>query len=85
MKRYLILALLLPVTAMAVPLNTTNNPNQPGYVNPSQQRVQQEMRTQQMQQKSQLNQAATAQQQQQQQKLRQQLNEAQQRTQQQPR
>ena len=51
MKRLLILAALLPFAALAQPLNTMNNPNQPGYVIPSQQRMQTEMMGQQQQQK----------------------------------
>ncbi len=35
MKRLLILAALLPFTALAVPLNIDNNPNQPGYEIPA--------------------------------------------------
>ena len=51
MKRFLILTALLPFAALAQPLNTMNNPNQPGYVIPSQQRMQTEMMSQQQQQK----------------------------------
>ena len=35
MKAILFLAVLMPLTALAQPLNTTNNPNQPGYVIPA--------------------------------------------------
>ena len=56
MKRLMILAALLPFAALAQPLNTMNNPNQPGYVIPSQQRMQTEMMGQQQQQKGMLNQ-----------------------------
>lgn len=51
MKRLLILTALLPFAALAQPLNTLNNPNQQGYVIPSQQRMQTEMMSQQQQQK----------------------------------
>lgn len=51
MKRYLILAALLPFACLAQPINTLNNPNQPGYQIPSQQRMQTQMQTQQIQQK----------------------------------
>ena len=47
MKRLLILTALLPFAALAQPINTLNNPNQPGYVIPSQQRMQTEMMSQQ--------------------------------------
>ena len=56
MKRLLILAALLPFTALAAPLNIDNNPNQPGYEIPSQQRMQSRMLNQQQQQKGMLNQ-----------------------------
>lgn len=56
MKRLFILAAFLPLTAFAQPLNTTNNPNQPGYQIPSQQRMQTQMLNQQQQQKGMLNQ-----------------------------
>lgn len=56
MKRLLILTALLPFAALAQPINTLNNPNQPGYVIPSQQRMQTEMMSQQQQQKGMLNQ-----------------------------
>ena len=39
MKRLLILAALLPFTALAAPLNIDNNPNQPGYEIPKQSRM----------------------------------------------
>lgn len=51
MKRLLILAALIPFAALAQPLNTMNNPNQQGYVIPSQQRMQTEMMSQQQQQR----------------------------------
>lgn len=56
MKRLLILAAFLPLAAFAQPLNTTNNPNLPGYQIPSQQRMQTQMLNQQQQQKGMLNQ-----------------------------
>lgn len=52
MKAMLYLAALLPLSVMAQPINIDNNPNQPGYVVPSQQRVQNQMQTQQMQRKT---------------------------------
>lgn len=51
MKRLLILTALLPFVGFAQPINTLNNPNQPGYQIPSQQRMQTQMQTQQIQQK----------------------------------
>ncbi|EFY3956479.1 DUF2756 domain-containing protein [Shigella flexneri] len=39
MKRLLILTALLPFVGFAQPINTLNNPNQPGYQIPSQQRM----------------------------------------------
>ena len=56
MKRPIIMAVLLPLTAFAQPINTTNNPNLPGYQIPSQQRMQTQMLNQQQQQKGMLNQ-----------------------------
>jgi hypothetical protein len=47
----MILAALMPLAALAQPINTMNNPNQPGYVVPSQQRMQTEMMSQQQQQR----------------------------------
>lgn len=73
MKRLMILAALLPFAALAQPLNTMNNPNQPGYVIPSQQRMQTEMMGQQ-QQKGMLNQQLKTQTQTQQQTLQNQMN-----------
>jgi hypothetical protein len=46
MKAMLYLAALLPLSVMAQPINIDNNPNQPGYVVPSQQRMQNQMQTQ---------------------------------------
>ncbi|ANG94580.1 DUF2756 family protein [Enterobacteriaceae bacterium 155047] len=74
MKRLLILTALLPFAALAQPLNTMNNPNQQGYVIPSQQRMQTEMSSQQQQQKGMLNQQLRTQTQLQQQNLQTQMN-----------
>lgn len=78
MKRYVILTALLPFACLAQPINTLNNPNQPGYQIPSQQRMQ----TQQIQQKGMLNQQLKTQTQLQQQNLQTQMNNNQQRIQQ---
>ncbi|STR90667.1 outer membrane protein [Klebsiella pneumoniae] len=43
MKAILFLAALMPLGVLAQPININNNPNQPGYVVPSQQRMQNEM------------------------------------------
>lgn len=82
MKRLLILTALLPFAALAQPINTLNNPNQPGYVIPSQQRMQTEMMSQQHQQKGMLNQQLKTQTQVQQQHLQNQMNTNTQRVQQ---
>ncbi|WP_431139288.1 DUF2756 family protein [Enterobacter mori] len=74
MKRLMILTALLPFAALAQPLNTMNNPNQQGYVIPSQQRMQTEMMSQQQQQKGMLNQQLKTQTQMQQQSLQNQMN-----------
>ncbi|MFK3663301.1 DUF2756 family protein [Scandinavium sp. NPDC088450] len=79
MKRLLLLAALMPFAVLAQPLNPTNNPNQPGYVIPSQQRMQNQMQSQQIQQKGMLNQQLQTQTQLQQQHLKTQLNDNQQR------
>ena len=50
MKRLLLLTALLPFVGFAQPINTLNNPNQPGYQIPSQQRMQTQMQTQQIHQ-----------------------------------
>lgn len=47
MKAILFLAVLMPLGVLAQPININNNPNQPGYVVPSQQRMQNEMKVQQ--------------------------------------
>lgn len=80
MKKIWLLAALLPLTAFAEPLNTNNNPNLPGYQNPSQQRMLTQMQTQQSQQQGMLRQQIQSQSQLQQQQLRTQLNANQQRT-----
>lgn len=69
MRKLMLLAALMPFAALAIPLNPTNNPNQPGYVNPSQQRLQNEMHTQQMQQQRTINEQLQTQVQQQRQRL----------------
>ncbi|ASV57319.1 hypothetical protein LJPFL01_3956 [Lelliottia jeotgali] len=74
MKRLLILTALLPFAVLAQPLNTMNNPNQPGYEIPSQQRMQTQMLGQQQQQKGMLNQQLKTQTQLQQQSLQNQMN-----------
>ena len=75
MKRLVIVAALLPFTAFAQPLNPTNNPNQPGYVVPSQQRMQTQMLNQQQQQQGLLKQQQQTQSRQQQQNLQIQMND----------
>ena len=74
MKRLLSLAILLPLSAFAQPINTMNNPNQPGYQIPSQQRMQTQMLNQQSQQKGMLNQQLQTQTRMQQQHLESQIN-----------
>ncbi|XTZ40435.1 DUF2756 family protein [Salmonella enterica] len=74
MKPVFLLVALLPFTAFAQPLNTTNNPNQPGYQIPSQQRMQTQMQIQQQQQKGMLNQQLQTQTRLQQQHLESQIN-----------
>jgi len=75
MKRLVIVAALLPFTAFAQPLNPTNNPNQPGYVVPSQQRMQTQMLNQQQQQQGLLKQQQQTQSRQQPQNLQMQMND----------
>lgn len=82
MKRLLILAALLPFAAVAQPLNPTNNPNLPDYKIPSQQRLQTQMKSQQVQQKGMLNQQLQTQTRVQQQQLQTQMNNDRQRIQQ---
>lgn len=79
MKALFFLAALMPLSVLAQPLNTTNNPNQPGYVVPSQQRMQNQMQVQQQQQQSMLKQDMQNQTRAQQQHLQTQLNNNQQR------
>ncbi|MXP50076.1 DUF2756 domain-containing protein [Pantoea sp. Eser] len=56
MKKWIIaLAALLPFATLANRLNSTNDPNRPGY-NPSQQRMQSQMQAQQQQQQLKLRQ-----------------------------
>lgn len=74
MKRSVILAALLPLSVFAQPINTLNNPNQPGYQIPSQQRMQTQMLNQQTQQKGMLNQQLQSQTRVQQQHLESQIN-----------
>lgn len=74
MKKILLVVALLPLTCLAQPINTLNNPNQPGYQIPSQQRMQQQMQTQQIQQKGMLNQQLQTQTRVQQQHLESQIN-----------
>ncbi|ELQ6064335.1 DUF2756 family protein [Cronobacter sakazakii] len=74
MKRYLLIAAAFPLAALAQPINVINNPNQPGYVNPSQQRLQTQMQSQQLQQKGMLNQQIQTQSRLQQQQLQTQMN-----------
>lgn len=54
MKAILFLAALMPLGVLAQPININNNPNQPGYVVPSQQRMQNEMKVQQQHLQNQL-------------------------------
>lgn len=74
MKRLLSLAILLPLSVFAQPINTMNNPNQPGYQIPSQQRMQTQMLNQQSQRKGMLNQQLQTQTRMQQQHLESQIN-----------
>ena len=82
MKRLLLLAALVPFAVLAQPINTLNNPNQPGYQNPSQQRMQNQMMNQQQQQQGMLNQQLQTQTRMQQQQLQTQMNNNTQRIQQ---
>lgn len=74
MKKLLILAALLSPCSFAQPINVLNNPNQPGFVNPSEQRMQNQMQSQQIQQKGMLNQQLQTQTRVQQQHLESQIN-----------
>lgn len=82
MKRLILVAALLPFAVFAQPINTLNNPNQPGYQNPSQQRMQNQMMIQQQQQTGMLNQQLQTQTRVQQQHLQTQMNNNTQRIQQ---
>ncbi|EEJ2350237.1 DUF2756 family protein [Salmonella enterica subsp. enterica] len=82
MKRLLLITALLPFAVLAQPINTLNNPNQPGYKIPSQQRMQTQMQTQQIQQQGMLKQQMQTQARSQQQNLQSQLNANTQRVQQ---
>ncbi|WP_435928671.1 DUF2756 family protein [Dryocola sp. BD613] len=74
MRKLLLLTALAPLFSFAQPLNTMNNPNLPDYQNPSQQRMQVQMQTQQTQQKGMLNQQMQTQTRVQQQHLESQIN-----------
>lgn len=74
MKYLLSLAILLPLSVLAQPINTMNNPNLPGYQIPSQQRMQTQMLNQQSQRKGVLNQQLQTQTRMQQQHLESQIN-----------
>ena len=74
-----LLAALMPLGVLAQPINIDNNPNQPGYVVPSQQRMQNQMQVQQQQQQSMLKQDLNNQTRTQQQHLQNQLKTNQQR------
>ncbi|WP_039057760.1 DUF2756 family protein [Enterobacter sp. Bisph1] len=75
MKRVALFALVLPFSVLAQPLNTTNDPHQPGYVIPSQQRMQTQMLNQQQQHQGMLKQQMQTQTQLQQQQLQTQIND----------
>ncbi|WEF28423.1 DUF2756 family protein [Klebsiella aerogenes] len=79
MKAILFLAALMPLSVLAQPININNSPNQPGYVIPSQQRMQNQMNVQQQQQQSMLKQDLNNQSRTQQQHLQTQLQNNQQR------
>lgn len=74
MKRLLLITALLPFAVLAQPINTLNNPHQPGYQIPSQQRMQTQMQTLQIQQQGMLKQQLQTQARSQQQNLQSQLN-----------
>ena len=79
MKKWLIvIAALLPLSSMANMLNSTTDPNKPGY-NPSQQRMQSQMQTQQQQQQLKLKQDQQQQNQELQRKMQERRDSAQQR------
>lgn len=81
MKKLLLLVLLLPLGSLAQAPNSLNNPNLPGYQNPSQQRLQAQMQAQQQQQQKTLNQQIQSQSLQHQQQLNNTLNTQRQRVQ----
>lgn len=70
----LLLFTLLPLASLAQTPNSLNNPNLPGYQNPTQQRLQSQMQAQQQQQQKTLNQQLQSQSLQQQQQLNNTLN-----------
>ena len=74
MQKLLMLVLLLPLSSLAQPPNPLNNPNLPGYQNPTQQRLQTQMQAQQQQQKNTLNQQIQSQSLQQQKQLNTEIN-----------
>jgi hypothetical protein len=79
MKKWMIvLAALMPFASQANTLNSTNDPNRPGY-NPSQQRMQSQMQTQQQQQQLKLRQDQQRQTQDMQRKMQEQRDSARQR------
>lgn len=74
MQKLLMLALLLPLSSQAQQPNPLNNPNLPGYQNPTQQRLQSQMQAQQLQQQKTLRQQVQTQDMQQQQQLNNEIN-----------
>ncbi|MGD9426260.1 DUF2756 domain-containing protein [Pantoea sp. NSTU24] len=79
MKKWMmVFAALLPFASQATTLNSTNDPNRPGY-NPSQQRMQSQMQTQQQQQQLKLRQDQQRQTQDMQRKMQEQRDSARQR------
>ena len=74
MQKLLMLVLLLPLSSLAQQPNPLNNPNLPGYQNPTQQRLQSQMHVQQQQQQNTLTQQIQSQSVQQQQQLNRELN-----------
>lgn len=79
MRNLLMLLMVIPLSALAQPPNPLNNPNLPGYQNPSQQRLQTEMQTQQQVQQNRLQQQIQTESRQHQQQLNQELNASRQR------
>lgn len=79
MRNLLMLLMVIPLSALAQPPNSLNNPNLPGYQNPSQQRLQTEMQTQQKVQQNRLQQQIQTESRQHQQQLNQELNASRQR------